>query len=79
MQLNHNQLTGQVPSFLGQLPRLTDVSLQNNLLVEWPDFAWPQAGVLRTLNVSNNRLRGPLPASLRNLPSLTDLNLGYNQ
>ena len=79
IQLSGNQLSGSLPSELGNLSYLTDLALSwNQLLGSIP----PELGQLSTLtsfDLSNNQLSGSIPPELGNLDNLTNLNLISNQ
>ncbi|KAJ0691422.1 putative transferase, protein kinase RLK-Pelle-LRR-IX family [Helianthus annuus] len=61
LQLSHNQLTGVVPSSLISLPKLANVTLQNNKLQgPLPVF---QNGVRDTLGLSTNRFCLAMPGN----------------
>ena len=79
LDLGDNQLTGQIPPFLGNLSNLTNLSLWvNQLSGPIP----PELGNLTNLtdlSLWGNQLSGPIPVELGNLSSLSQLDLSLNQ
>ena len=78
MWLQHNQLSGEIPSELGQLGQLQTLSLYNNQLDSLP-AALGQLGQLQTLSLENNQLSGSIPPELGQLGQLRALYLHRNQ
>ncbi|KAL2333455.1 hypothetical protein Fmac_014668 [Flemingia macrophylla] len=76
--LDHNFFTGNVPSSLGSLRELTEVSLSYNRFSGAIPNEIGTLSRLKTLDISNNALNGSLPATLTNLSSLTYLNAENN-
>ena len=79
LDLNGNELTGEIPPELGGLPNLAVLNLSGNALrgeipVELGDLA-----NLQVLDLNENRLIGDVPCALFNLASLQNLNLRDNQ
>ena len=79
LHLSRNQLTGEIPSGLGNIANLDVLGIYNNQLSgEIP----PQLGSLtnlRWLLLSGNQLTGNIPAELGNLVNLESLWLSGNQ
>ena len=77
--LGSNQLTGKIPSELGDLANLRLLSLRDNQLTgEIP----PELGSLANLEwlrLNNNQLTGEIPAELGRLTNLKELHLSGNQ
>ncbi|GFZ09187.1 leucine-rich repeat protein kinase family protein [Actinidia rufa] len=62
IHLANNQFTGLIPLSLTILPKLIEVSLEeNHFNGEIPDF---KLGILKSINLSNNELEGQIPQSL---------------
>ena len=81
LNLQSNNLTGNVPPEMVNLTALRELRLQGNEL-SGPIPAWLSSNELSNLellNLSENRLSGEIPASLADLPSLTTLWLHDNQ
>ena len=78
IELRHNDLTGSIPSQLGDLTNLNDLDLNaNSLTGPIP----PQLGSLTELNhlqLRNNFLNGSIPPQLGNLTNLYTLDLNAN-
>ena len=79
LNLNNNQLSGELPPELGNLVkleflRLEKVALSGALLAELGNLV-----NLRELHLSENALSGAIPPELGNLVNLTTLNLDNNQ
>ncbi|XP_057806540.1 pollen receptor-like kinase 1 [Salvia miltiorrhiza] len=65
LHLANNKFTGAIPATLATLPRLIELTLQDNEFEgQIPNFR--QQG-LKNFNVSNNRLAGQIPQSLSHL------------
>ena len=65
--MGHNSFSGRVPQSLADLPKLLEVSLENNQFVgHVPNF---KSRNLKLLNLSSNFVDGPLPPSLRQMNS----------
>ena len=78
LELEENQLSGEIPPELGNLANLIELWLHDNQLSgEIP----PELGNLANLTglwLSNNELSGEIPPELDNLANLRDLWLGNN-
>ena len=79
LYLAEDQLTGEIPSALGDLSNLTELYLTGNRLTgEIP----PELGDLSNLtelNLAENQLTGEIPSELGGLSNLTGLILNANQ
>jgi Leucine-rich repeat (LRR) protein len=79
LYLHNNQLTGSIPSEIGNLTNLTYLWLSNNQLT---DSIPPEIGSLVNLTwlyLSTNQLTGSIPPEIGNLTNLTSLRLNDNQ
>ena len=74
-----NQLTGPVPTWLGDLAHLEALSLWGNRLSGPIPASLGNLTGLEELYISRNRLTGPIPASLGELTNLRDLSLWRNE
>ena len=80
LDLRRNQLTGQIPSALGDLENLQTLTLHENQLTGTIPSALGELTNLTYLTLHNNRLSGPIPSALGKLTNLTiELNLSRNQ
>ena len=77
--LNSNNLSGTLPTDLGQLSALVTIACSNDngLTGEIPDELF-QIGSLRQIGIGNCSLIGTIPNSIGNCSYLTELNLPQN-
>ena len=77
--LNNNQLTGEIPTNIGNMTKLTTIYLYvNQLSGEIPNSIGNLAN-LSSLHLATNQLSGSIPNSIDNLTNLTSLYLYTNQ
>ena len=79
LQLSNNQLTGAIPSQLGNLANLTEVSLGSNQLTGSVPPTLGNLANLEILSLSDNQLTGTIPSQLGNLVNLERLIFENNQ
>ena len=80
LTLYGNQLTGPLPSWMGNLgPRLWRLLLGGNQLTGRIPSGWRRLTSLQRLELSGNRLTGPIPTWLGDLRHLGQLELFGNQ
>jgi hypothetical protein len=79
LYLYSNQLTGSIPTELGNLINLGDLELQSNQLTGSIPPELGNLSNLQDLYLSSNQLTGSIPSSLGNLSNLTYLGLQSNQ
>ena len=77
--LGDNQLTGEIPAYLGSLTELEWMSLSQNQLTGEIPSELGSLGNLRSLSLRDNQLTGGIPAELGNLANLEGLWLFNNQ
>ncbi|XP_031493052.1 protein STRUBBELIG-RECEPTOR FAMILY 3-like isoform X2 [Nymphaea colorata] len=77
--LSANQFTGSIPTTLGELTLLTDMSLNMNHLTGPIPDVFQNLGGLINLDLSSNNLSDHLPATFADLSSLATLKLQNNQ
>ncbi|KAL7605573.1 probable leucine-rich repeat receptor-like serine/threonine-protein kinase At3g14840 [Lactuca sativa] len=78
MDLLVNRLSGRIPSFLGNLTSLVDLSLENNMFSGTVPAELGKLVNLKTLVLSANNPSGELPLELNGLTNLTELKLSSN-
>ena len=78
MGLDSNRLMGSLPSSIGQLSKLTAVSLSRNSLAASIPSSIGQLSNLTALSLSDNSLTGSLPSSIGQLSKLSLLILSRN-
>lgn len=79
IDLNNNQLSGTLPSELGNLSELTALYLYNNQLTGSVPTTLGNLTKLNHLALSSNQLEGDIPSELGNLSDLQFLYLNNNQ
>ena len=77
LDISFNDLSGPIPSELGELTNLRELNLSDNHLSGPIPSELGELTNLQELNISSNSLSGPIPLGLGNLPNLKYLNLGY--
>lgn len=78
LDLNSNNLVGNIPSSIGNLTKLTSVELGRNQLTGNLPVSFGNDTSLIYVNLALNRLTGTIPTQLINLPNLTDIYLSIN-
>ncbi|KAK3240314.1 hypothetical protein CYMTET_49837 [Cymbomonas tetramitiformis] len=76
--LSSNSLTGAIPTELGRLTRLIELSMQDNLLTSSLPTELMELVGLNTFNVGQNRLLGTIPTDVGNLVKVGILQLYEN-
>lgn len=79
IDLDNNQLSGSLPSQLGDLPELEELYLHQNQLTGTIPLEWGNLLKLEILNLSSNQLTGSIPPELGNLLELEEFYLYSNQ
>ena len=79
ISLSSNQLSGTIPTQLGNLTQLRGLFLGDNQLSGTIPSSLGNQPYLWNLNLSSNQLSGPIPPQLGSLTSLVYLVLGDNQ
>lgn len=79
ISLYDNQLTGLLPSAMGNLTQLKGIALWNNHLTGQIPSELGDLTNLTGINISRNQLNGMIPAELVSLTNLTLLDLSSNQ
>ena len=79
LELDNNQLSGPIPSVLGDLTNLEVLNLNRNQLSGSIPLSVGSLMRLRVLRLGSNQLSGSILSSLGRLTNLEFLNLGNNQ
>ncbi|CAN6936865.1 unnamed protein product [Brassica oleracea] len=78
LDLSENELTGEIPSGLGDLLKLRALNLSHNYLSGVVPASFSGIKNLESLDLSFNRLHGWIPPQLTELSSLAVFNVSYN-
>ena len=79
LNLQENNLTGQIPSEVGNLSSLIILDMDSNRLSGSMPSALGNLANLQKFDLSDNELDGPVPSQMGNLANLRILNLHTNQ
>jgi len=79
LSLSENNLTGPIPTEIGNLTNLLNLHLQSNKLTGNIPVEIGNLTNLSQLLLSSNQLTGTIPSEIGNLVNVTDLRLDYNQ
>jgi len=77
--LHSNNVSGSLPTAMGDLTAMVSLGLSNNQLVGPIPTELGQLTALTTLDLSSNQLSGTIPTSVGQMISLASLFLGTNQ
>jgi hypothetical protein len=78
LDLDSNQLTGHIPSSLGNLVNLVELHLIHNSLKDTIPSSLGNCTSLTDLELANNKLTGNIPSAFDSLTRLEVLKIGYN-
>ncbi|KAH9715392.1 Receptor-like protein 1 [Citrus sinensis] len=78
LDLSCNQLTGDIPSEIGDLKKIRGLNLSHNCLSGSIPRSFSNLKMIESLDLSNNRLSGQIPAQLIELNFLSNFNVSYN-
>ncbi|XP_041001772.1 receptor-like protein 13 [Juglans microcarpa x Juglans regia] len=78
IDLSSNQLTGSIPSEMGELSQLRFLNLSNNSLTGSIPISFRNLTSMESLDLSHNKLRGRIPSELVELTSLSVFSVAYN-
>ena len=79
LDLSSNELSGQIPSELASLSRLSELDLSSNELSGQIPSELASLSRLNILDLSSNELSGQIPSELGSLPRLWGLHLHSNE
>ncbi|TYI04306.1 hypothetical protein ES332_A10G008200v1 [Gossypium tomentosum] len=78
MDISENDISGPIPSSLGNCRNLTSINLSMNRFTGFIPSELSNLADLQTLNVSHNLLQGSLPSQLSNCSRLVEFDVGFN-
>ncbi|CAH8359173.1 unnamed protein product [Eruca vesicaria subsp. sativa] len=78
LDLSSNELSGVIPSELGELSKLRAMNLSRNFLSGSIPDSFSKLKDIESLDLSYNMLHGNIPRQLTNLTSLAVFNVSYN-
>ncbi|KAG2254155.1 hypothetical protein Bca52824_084291 [Brassica carinata] len=78
LDLSSNELSGVIPSELGELSKLRAMNLSRNFLSSSIPDSFSKLKDIESLDLSYNMLHGNIPRQLTNLTSLAVFNVSYN-
>ena len=79
LNLNTNNLTGQIPSEIGNLSALWDLRLHDNQLTGPIPSSLAGISALKEIRLMNNQMTGGIPPEFGSIPELIALNFSNNQ
>uniref|UniRef100_A0A7N2N6K4 Uncharacterized protein n=2 Tax=Quercus lobata TaxID=97700 RepID=A0A7N2N6K4_QUELO len=78
IDMSSNQLTGSIPSEMGELSQLKSLNLSNNFLTGSIPISFRNLKNVESLDLSHNKLSGKIPSELVELTSLSVFSVAYN-
>ncbi|XP_062147229.1 receptor-like protein 56 [Alnus glutinosa] len=78
IDMSSNQLTGGIPSEMGELSQLRSLNLSNNFLTGPIPSSFQNLKNVESLDLSHNKLSGGIPYELVGLTSLSTFFVAYN-
>ncbi|KAJ0075463.1 hypothetical protein Patl1_35213 [Pistacia atlantica] len=78
MDLSNNDLSGDIPSEIGDLQRIKAMNLSNNFLSRSIPKSFSNLKSIESLDLSHNKLSGQIPRQLTGLNYLAVFNVSYN-
>ncbi|KAF5448857.1 hypothetical protein F2P56_029354 [Juglans regia] len=78
IDLSSNQLTGSIPSEMGELSQLQFLNLSSNSLTGSLPISFGKLRSMESLDLSHNKLRGRIPSELVGLTSLSIFSVACN-
>ncbi|XP_010270448.1 PREDICTED: LRR receptor-like serine/threonine-protein kinase ERL1 [Nelumbo nucifera] len=78
IDLSMNQLTGQIPTEIGDLRELHSLNLSNNFLVGHIPESFQNLEQVESLDLSHNKLEGRIPHQITKLNFLSTFSVAFN-
>ena len=78
IDMSSNQLTGRIPSEMGELSQLRSLNLSNNFLTGSIPISFRNLKNVESLDLSHNKLSGKIPSELVELTFLSVFSVAYN-
>ena len=78
IDMSSNQLSGSIPSEIGELSQLRSLNLSNNFLTGSIPISFQNLKSVESLDLSHNKLSGKIPFELVQLTSLSAFSVAYN-
>jgi Leucine-rich repeat (LRR) protein len=78
IELSNNNLTGYIPSSIGNIAYLQDLSMEGNILTDSIPSSIGNLTALSNLEIGYNQLSSTIPSSLGNLSNLEGMDLSGN-
>ncbi|CAL9092991.1 unnamed protein product [Musa acuminata var. zebrina] len=78
LDLSHNHISGNIPSFICNLTQLRILDLSSNQISGEIPWCWQETNFLFYINPADNKLSGEIPSSIEKLTQLRSLHLNNN-
>ncbi|GAY69393.1 hypothetical protein WN943_022592 [Citrus x changshan-huyou] len=78
LDLSSNELTGDIPSEIGDLQNIHGLNLSHNFLSGSIPESFSNLKMIESLDLSHNKLNGQIPPQLTELHSLSKFDVSYN-
>ncbi|CAL9054569.1 unnamed protein product, partial [Musa banksii] len=78
LDLSHNHISGNIPSFICNLTQLRILDLSSNQISGEIPWCWQETNFLFYINLADNKLSGEIPSSIEKLTQLRSLHLNNN-
>ncbi|KAH9715342.1 Receptor-like protein 1 [Citrus sinensis] len=78
LDLSNNELTGDIPSEIGDLQNIHGLNLSHNFLSGSIPESFSNLKMIESLDLSHNKLNGQIPPQLTELHSLSKFDVSYN-
>ncbi|GAY68105.1 hypothetical protein CUMW_261570 [Citrus unshiu] len=78
LDLSSNELTGDIPSEIGDLQNIHGLNLSHNFLSGSIPESFSNLKMIESLDLSHNKLNGQIPPQLTELHSLSTFDVSYN-